>query len=116
MYPSHWSIATQDRELQQELARRLEIHPVTAQLLINRGIDTTDAADSFLHPKLADLPDPFSFPDMQRAVERIVQAIERRERIAVYGDYDVDGVTATALLVRFLKAFSPSPLFFIPHR
>ncbi len=89
---------------------------LVAQLLINRGLYQTDQARDFLFPTLHHLPVPALMKDMDKAVNRILKAIQQRERIAVFGDYDADGVTATAILIYFLKPFFPDILFYIPHR
>lgn len=111
-----WSIKPPDYKLRDELSRELGIHPVTAQLLINRNISECTAARNYLSPQLSSLPDPYSLPDMDRAVDRIVDAIRKDERIAVLGDYDVDGVTSVALLVRFFRELGVKLDVHIPHR
>lgn len=99
-----------------ELSKQLNIHPITAQILLNRGIKTKEEAGQFLMPKLGDLPDPFLLPDMERAASRIVTAIKNNEKIAIFGDYDTDGVTSTALLVRFFKECGVDVDCYIPNR
>jgi len=111
-----WFIHPADSEGQLLLSSALDIRPLTAQLLINRGLRTIEAAQKFLQPDLADLPDPFLFPDMELAVERIIAALAKKERIALYGDYDVDGITGVALLTRFFRSIGHEPLIFIPCR
>lgn len=98
------------------MARALGIHPVVAGLLAARGVTDATAAREFLKPSLDSLHDPFTLPDMHLAAERIVQAISRRETVMVHGDYDVDGVTSTALMVRFLSKLGADVQYFIPHR
>ena len=94
-----WNIKEQPDDGQaHELARLLGISPIVASLLIQRGIDTPAAAFDFFNPDLERLHDPFLMRDMDRAVERVWQALEKREKILVYGDYDVDGVTAVSLV------------------
>lgn len=85
------------------LSAELRVPPVVGQLLVQRGIETASAAKQFFEPKLEDLHDPFLMKDMDRAVERINQALGRREPILVYGDYDVDGTTAVSLVYKFLR-------------
>ncbi|HEX4113717.1 MAG TPA: single-stranded-DNA-specific exonuclease RecJ [Stellaceae bacterium] len=98
------------------LAQRLGVPEIVGRVIAARGIGL-DAAEQFLAPTLRDmLPDPASFKDMDRAVERIVQAIERGETIAIFGDYDVDGATSTALLRRFLAAVGGKSMTYIPDR
>jgi single-stranded-DNA-specific exonuclease len=98
------------------MARALGTHPVVAGLLCARGIGDVEAGRRFLSPGLETLHDPFLLPDMDLAAARIVQAIERRETVMVHGDYDVDGVTSTALMVRFLSKCGADVQYFIPHR
>ena len=80
------------------LATELGISPVLANLLVQRGIETVEKANKFFKPDLADLHDPFLMKDMEKAVARVEQAVERGEKIMVYGDYDVEGCTAVALV------------------
>ena len=98
------------------LQRSLGISLLTAQVLAARGIATAEQGREFLAARLADLPDPFLLQDMEAAVSRLVQAIRDGERIAVHGDYDVDGVTGTALLVENLRAFGADVVFHVPLR
>ena len=90
------------------LANESNITPLQAQLLINRGITDSSSVVSFLSPKLSQLLDPMFLQDMDVAVERIVAAIEGQEKITVYGDYDADGITATALLLNFFSSLGIS--------
>lgn len=90
--------------------------PVTAAVLFNRGLDTVDKARGFLSASLKDLRPPFSIRDMDRAVNRIYRAVDRRERILIFGDYDVDGVTSTAVLLDFLQHLGARVRYYIPHR
>lgn len=92
-----------DSEVVNNLSRRLELEPILADLLFRRGIYTVEEADSFFYPKLSNLHDPFLMQDMDKAVERIHQALLTKERILVYGDYDVDGTTAVAVMFSFLS-------------
>ena len=98
------------------LARELGIAPVTARLLCIRGISDVTEARRFLSPSLDDLLDPFALTDMSVAVERILAAIAKGERIAVHGDYDVDGVTSTVILRRALELLGADVIHFIPER
>ena len=88
-----------------ELADKLSISPILAKLLIHRGITTESAAKRFFRPQLSDLINPFLMKDMDIAVDRLNDAMGRKERIMVYGDYDVDGCTAVALVYKFLQQF-----------
>ena len=98
------------------LASKLGVSNLTASLLLNRNVTALDSARSFLSPRLGDLRDPFLLRDMDRAVEIISAFIQKREKITVYGDYDVDGITATSLLVDFLLKLGVPASFYIPDR
>lgn len=98
------------------LQRSLGIHPVICSILVQRGISTFEEARSFFRPQLTDLHDPWLMKDMQKAVERIILAKEKQEKILVFGDYDVDGTTAVACMYRFLKRIHDPLDFYIPHR
>ena len=98
------------------LAREVNIHPALGRLLLKRGIKTATEARRFFRPQLSDLHDPFLMNDMQVAVDRLNQALGRKEHIMVYGDYDVDGCTAVALVYKFLSQFYSNIDFFIPDR
>ncbi|MDR3329152.1 MAG: single-stranded-DNA-specific exonuclease RecJ [Prevotellaceae bacterium] len=99
-----------------ELAEALAIDALLANLLVQRGITSFAAAKSFFRPQLSDLHDPFLMKDMDKAVERLEKAVEGKEKIMVYGDYDVDGTTAVALMYSFLKALGATVSYFIPDR
>ncbi len=92
------------------------IHPVLIPFFKNRGIKTCDALFKILHPDIAQLHSPFLMKDMDRAVVRLKKAISHKEKILVYGDYDVDGITSTALLLRMLKELGNEALYYIPNR
>ena len=111
MYSPHWNILSltdEQQRLCQTLSDELHISPLSAQILIDRGICTADEARAFVRPSLEQLHDPFLMKDMDRAEQRLSDAIARHERIMVYGDYDVDGTTAVALMYTFLY---PRPLY-----
>ena len=112
-----------EQEVQQQLERELNISSAAARMLVVRGIQTADEARAFVRPSLDKLHDPFLMKDMDKAVERLHQAITQGEKILIYGDYDVDGTTAVALMYRFLQnlASNLSPLtcnldYYIPDR
>ena len=113
-----WEVKAQgDPTAVAAIASHIGIAPVLANLLVQRGIDTVEKAEKFFDPQLRDLHDPFLMKDMDRAVERVEQALERNERIMVYGDYDVDGTTAVALVYKFLRQIGHTNLmFYIPDR
>ena len=99
-----------------KLAGELNIHPILAQLLVQRGVNTFDEAKHFFRPSLSDLHDPFLMKDMDKAVERISNAILNKEKILVYGDYDVDGTTAVSLVYTFLHNQYVNVEYYIPDR
>lgn len=106
----------EDQEAAKALASDVGIHPALGQLLIARGIRTGEEARRFFRPQFSELLDPFLFRDMRVAVDRLNAALGRKERILVYGDYDVDGCTAVALVYRFLQRFTSNIDFYIPDR
>lgn len=114
-----WQFKEPTRNQQEQaktLSRELGISPILGQLLVDRGITGTQQAGKFFRPQLSDLLDPFLFRDMEVAVKRINEALGRKEKIMVYGDYDVDGVTAVALVYKFLQKYSNSIEYYIPDR
>lgn len=111
-----WVIAAPDPAQVDELARAVRLPPPLAAALINRGYADRDAARAFLQPRLRDLADPNELPDMPAAVARIQRARRSGERIVIYGDYDVDGLTASALLSRILQLGNADVHNFLPHR
>lgn len=98
------------------LSKDLNVEPLVAYLLVQRGIETFEEAKSFFRPSLEELHDPFLMKDMDKAVERILKAIENGENILVYGDYDVDGTTSVALMSSYLKTYYPNVSTYIPDR
>lgn len=111
-----WSIAPSQPALTSFLARELKLSPLLAQCLLNRGFSEPEPIARFLEPRLKSLADPFLIPNMRAAVERLVASRERGEALVVFGDYDVDGVTSTALLVGFLRALGWKVDSYLPHR
>lgn len=105
-----------DPEKVTRLATEVGIDRVLAELLVKRGVETFEEARSFFRPDLSNLHDPFLMKDMDRAVERVRKAIVSGEKILVYGDYDVDGTTAVALVYSFLKRFTSNIDFYVPDR
>ena len=106
----------EEKQAADELGAKLNISPILAQLLMQRGITTESAAKRFFHPQLADLINPFLMKDMDLAVDRLNDAMGRKERILVYGDYDVDGCTAVALVYKFIQQFYSNIEYYIPDR
>ena len=114
-----WNFETptpEQKKTAEELAEKIGISPILTQLLISRGITTESAAKRFFRPQLADLINPFLMKDMDVAVDRLNDAMGRKERILVYGDYDVDGCTAVALVYKFLQQFYSNIDYYIPDR
>jgi single-stranded-DNA-specific exonuclease len=111
-----WIVKGSDGADCNDLAESLEISPVIARLLINRGFRDADQARIFLTGGVSDLYDPFLMKGMRRAVERLARAVKNKEKILIHGDYDVDGVTATALLIFVLRDFGLTPFYYIPDR
>lgn len=111
-----WVVRETDRARSRQLAAELGISPLLAQLLVNRGLRDAVAARAFLRPRLETLHDYHLLPDLEPAVTRLCQALENRERIVVYGDYDVDGLTATTLLVEVLNRLGATVDYYIPDR
>lgn len=114
--PKKWRVKASDPAMQFILSRKLGVSPLMAQLLINRGIFTVDAAKDFLDVSLSGLHPPLLMHDMNKGVELATRALETRQKILVYGDYDVDGVTGTSLLVTVLRRLGGEVDYYIPHR
>lgn len=110
------NIPALDNNLSQTLSGELGISKILAQLLINRGLKTPEDADKFLNVNLSHLLNPFDFVDMQKAVSRIKTAIRNRQRVMVFGDYDVDGITSLALLKNTLVKIGLDVVQYFPHR
>ena len=105
-----------DSRIINEYADQLNSPPVLAKILLNRGIENIETARRFLKPELSHLHDPFLLAGMQDAVERIAVAISNKEKILIHGDYDVDGTTATSMLLLFFRNLGQSVDFYIPDR
>ncbi|HQV85463.1 MAG TPA: single-stranded-DNA-specific exonuclease RecJ [Chitinophagaceae bacterium] len=111
-----WKILTADQQKVNVLQRSLKIHPVICKILIQRGIETFEQAKDFFRPQLTALHSPWLMKDMDKAVERVTRAVNLKEKILVFGDYDVDGTTAVASMYQFLKKIHSNLDFYIPHR
>lgn len=112
-----WKLVDTPLELGTELARKLGVSPLLGQLLVNRGITDHEKASAFLAPDIEQLHDPFLFKEMGQAVDRLEKAVKNQEQVLVYGDYDVDGVTSVALIIRVLGKLLPGKiLYYIPKR
>lgn len=111
-----WVFYHQNIEECKKFAGELNVSPITAHVLKNRGIDSPEDAHRFISPSLSDLHDPFLLKDMQKGIERILLALQKNEKITIFGDYDVDGTTSTALLLLFLKEINANCDYYIPER
>ncbi|MEQ9411321.1 MAG: single-stranded-DNA-specific exonuclease RecJ [Fuerstiella sp.] len=114
--PRKWSFHPHDEKAISHLSGALKVSPLVAQVLLARGYATPEAARLYLQPKLANLHDPTLLPGVNEAADRIVDAIRNHRRITIYGDYDVDGVTSTALLWHCLKLLNATVDYYIPCR
>jgi single-stranded-DNA-specific exonuclease len=111
-----WEVFDCPGQLKEELSKELDIPPLIAHLLINRGITNPQEGKKFLSPGLHQLYNPFLMKDMGKGVERIISALQKKEHISIYGDYDADGITACALLIDFLRSVGIRSSYYIPHR
>lgn len=116
MKMSKWIVQQNKPQVQARLMNGLGISSVLANLLINRGYTELDAAREFLNPSLEQLSSPFEMLNMGAAVERILQAVEKKEKIVVYGDYDVDGICASVTLYQGLQALDANVAYYVPDR
>ncbi len=113
---THWRIHEPREDIRNRLVEELGIHPVIAQILINRDIHTADDARRYLSPSLKDLHNPFLMKDMKTGVDRVIRSIEQGEKVAVFGDYDIDGITSVAILFKFLSQIHERTIHYIPDR
>lgn len=116
---SKWNylpLTTEEQKLEMGLAEKYANFPPISELLVQRGIKSIEDAEKFFHPSLKDMHDPFLMPDMDKAVNRLNKAMGSKEKIVVYGDYDVDGTTAVALVYRYLQNFYSNIDYYIPTR
>lgn len=112
-----WEFRQQnDSQLEAEIASKFNLCPLTAKVILNRGINTDEEIMRFLEPSIKNFYDPFLLKDMSKAVKRITDAISGNEKIVIYGDYDVDGITSTSILLSYLSKFSKNIDFYIPDR
>jgi single-stranded-DNA-specific exonuclease len=111
-----WQILTPAKDTVRKLSEALNCHPVTAAVLTNRNLSNVSDALAFLNTSLKDVRPPFLMKDMEKAVQRIHAALIRKEKILIFGDYDVDGITATVLLYEFLSAAGADVTYYVPHR
>lgn len=116
---SKWNylpLTSEEQELEIELAKKFAGSPTIAELLVQRGITSVDEAERFFSPSLSDMHDPFLMRDMNKAVNRLNKAMGAKEKILVYGDYDVDGTTAVALVYKYLRNYYSHIEYYIPTR
>ncbi|MBD5267386.1 MAG: single-stranded-DNA-specific exonuclease RecJ [Bacteroides sp.] len=116
---SKWNylpLTTEEQKLETELASKYANCPPISELLVQRGITSVEEAEKFFHPSLKDMHDPFLMPDMDKAVNRLNKAMGSKEKIMVFGDYDVDGTTAVALVYKYLQNFYSNIEYYIPTR
>ncbi len=111
-----WQILEPDIHLAEKLCRILKCHPAIASILVNRNIFSSEDASNFFNSSLRHLSPPFAIKDMDTAVERILTGIMHKEKILIFGDYDVDGITATTILLEFLRSVGVQVSYYIPHR
>ncbi|MFA5059880.1 MAG: single-stranded-DNA-specific exonuclease RecJ [Candidatus Omnitrophota bacterium] len=111
-----WNIKHPNPKLQADLSNSLSLHPIVAQLLLNRGISTSQDAKDFLSINLSSLHDPLLFADMDKTLKRIHKAKEKKERVLIFGDYDVDGITSSVILKNILQKIGLDVINYIPHR
>lgn len=116
MTPKRWSLLPEDIQAEARLQIELGVHPITARLLVQRGLTTPEAADRFLNPTLDRLYDPMLLPDAEAACARLKIALANKEKILVHGDYDGDGLTSSALWTRLLRSLGGNVDVFVPHR
>ncbi|NGX49534.1 MAG: Single-stranded-DNA-specific exonuclease RecJ [Candidatus Anoxychlamydiales bacterium] len=113
--PPTWVLPKKDPEWLNKIVKEFSIHPVTAQVFVSRGFTTLEEIHNFLYATLPQLHDPSLFKDMDKAVNRVIKALKNKEGILIYGDNDVDGMTATALLVEFFTSIDAKVFFYIPE-
>ena len=111
-----WQIYQTDENKVKEIQEKYKINKLLATILVNREITEKSQIEKFLNPKRNDFYNPYEMPDMEKAIERIIKAIENKEKIIIYGDYDVDGITSTTVLKKFLKDLGLEVSYYIPNR
>ena len=116
IYNKKWTLKYKGKITDTDLSDKINISPEISQILNNRGIDNEKDAEIFMNPSLEYLRDPFLMKDMKKATDRIKKAIENNERIYIYGDYDVDGVSSTSILYLYFKSIDFSVKYYIPNR
>jgi single-stranded-DNA-specific exonuclease len=115
-YEPLWIYPPKDSHLLNKIIAEFSIHPATAQILVSRRFKNLEEIHEFLYAKLPNLYDPSLFPEIDQAVDRVLAALDKKETILIYGDNDVDGITAAALLTEFLTTVGGSVIYFVPNR
>lgn len=113
---TRWTLPESNPEIEHILVSELGLNPLISRILIKRNISTVDDVKKYLSPSLNDLHNPFYMKDMQEGVDRLIKAIYNREKVLIYGDYDADGITSVALLVKFLRNIHDDVTYYIPDR
>lgn len=111
-----WKLCQVDEKKVKKIAEEFKINTIVAKIILNKGIEKSEEIETFLHPDRHDFYDPFLMPDMKRAVERIIQAINKGEKTIIYGDYDVDGITSSTVLKKYLEERGLCVDIYIPNR
>ena len=111
-----WECNYADEEKVNKIVEEFGISNLIAKILVNKNIITKEEINLFLNPTRYDFYDPYLMPDMEKAADRIIQAIKNKEKIVIYGDYDVDGITSTTVLLKFFKERGVDVAFYIPNR
>ena len=111
-----WQINEVNEDIIDKIANEFNISKLVASIIASKGLKSQDEIEIFLHPRRTDFHDPFLLPDMEKAVERVIEAINNNEKVAIYGDYDVDGITSSTVLHRFLKDRGLDTDIYIPNR
>ena len=111
-----WELANPDFKKVEEISKKYNISKLLATILVNRKIDDEEKINVYLNPTRNDFHDPYKMPDMKKAVDRIIKAIKNQEKVVIYGDYDVDGITSTMVLKKFLEEHGLNVGYKIPNR
>ena len=111
-----WELNEANDVLINKISEEFNVSKLVANIIANKGLTNSDEIEVFLHPRRTDFHDPFMMPDMEKAVDRVVKAIETHEKVAIYGDYDVDGITATSILYLYLSKAGAEVDYYLPDR
>lgn len=111
-----WECCEADESRVNELIEKYKVSRILAQILVNRNIDINGQMEKFLNPTRKDFHDPFLMPDMEKAIDRILKAIENKQKVMIYGDYDADGITSITVLKKFLEERKMEVGAYIPNR